>query len=319
MNCLLEEPRATFKRFPGNPIIAPRPGFLWEAGGTLNPAAFDLGHTTHIIYRAVTVTNVSVLGYATTTDGFSINERFEKPIYFPRASFEIQPNSSANYGCEDPRIVHINDRLYMTYSAYDGVTPRVAISSISTTDFLARNWSAWSKPEVISPPSIPDKDATIIPEQINGRYMIIHRIGNSICADFVSSLDFTTEKINSCIEMINPRRGMWDGNKVGISGPPIKTPRGWLLLYHGVSWSTTYRVGAVLLDLADPTVVLARTAVPVFEPETEYERRGVVANVVFPCNLVERNGTIYLYYGAADRVIGVATIQLDALLDMLTH
>jgi predicted GH43/DUF377 family glycosyl hydrolase len=110
---------------------------------------------------------------------------------------------------------------------------------------------------------------------------------------------------------------MWDGGKVGIASPPVKTKHGWLLLYHGVSWSTTYRVGAVLLDLEDPTIIKARTAIPLFEPETEYEHKGIVPHVVFPCGLVVRGQTAYMYYGAADTVIGVATMKISAILKML--
>jgi len=309
--------KTRFKRFLGNPIITPRPGFLWEAGGTLNPAAIDVGNKTHIIYRGATVSNVSTFGYAVSSDGFTIDERLDKPIYFPRAEFEYRQGANSNYGCEDPRIVVIGDKLYMTYTAYDGNTPRVAVSFITIHDFLDRRWSAWSMPEVITPPNIPNKDAAILPEAINGKYLILHRVNESICGDFVNSLDFSKEEVNKCIEMLNPRPGMWDGEKVGISGPPVKTKRGWLLLYHGVSRSKKYRVGAILLDLEDPTIVKARTAVPVFEPEESYERNGLVPNVVFPCSLIVRNGTAYIYYGAADSVIGVATIGLDDLLNKL--
>jgi predicted GH43/DUF377 family glycosyl hydrolase len=147
--------------------------------------------------------------------------------------------------------------------------------------------------------------------------MIFHRVNESICADFVSSLDFKKEQVKRCIEIISPRKGMWDGGKVGISTPPVRTPAGWLLLYHGVSWSTTYRVGAVLLDLKDPTMVRARTAIPLFEPHAEYEHKGLVPNVVFPCGLVIRNGTAYMYYGAGDSVIGVATMKMKDLMKML--
>ncbi|MEK7117485.1 MAG: glycosidase, partial [Patescibacteria group bacterium] len=114
-----------------------------------------------------------------------------------------------------------------------------------------------------------------------------------------------------------PRRGMWDGAKVGIAAPPIKTKYGWLLLYHGVSWSTVYRVGAVLLDLKDPTTVLARTAVPLFEPEAEYEIKGVMPRVVFPCGLVARGDTAFMYYGAADSTVGVATFSIKEILKRL--
>ena len=108
--------------------------------------------------------------------------------------------------------------------------------------------------------------------------------------------------------------------KVGISAPPIKTKHGWLLLYHGISKSHhTYRVGAVLLDLKDPAIVLSRMADPIFEPEEQYEKVGVVNNVVFPCGMVEKAGLLYIYYGGADKVVGVATIELDIILRALTR
>lgn len=298
------------KRFPGNPIISPRAGFLWEAKGTFNPAAIQIGENTHILYRAVSADNISTIGYAMSADGLSIDERSEKPIYFPRTDFE-------KMGCEDPRLVEIDKRIYMTYTGYDGSTPRVVVSSISVNDFLKHRWGGWSNPEVITPPSIANKDSAILPEKVKNGYMIFHRVHESVCVDFVSSLDFSKEKITQCIEIITPRRGMWDGGKVGISAPPVKTKDGWLLLYHGVSWSTTYRVGAVLLDLEDPTIVKARTAIPLFEPEAEYEHKGIVSNVVFPCGLTVKGPLIYMYYGAADLVTGVATVKVSSLLKML--
>lgn len=304
-------------RFPGNPIITPRPGFSWESHGTLNPAAIDLDGAIHILYRAVADGNVSTLGYAKSFDGLSIDERSDKPVYFPRANFERNANGSNNYGCEDPRIVEIEDRLYMSYTAYDGSVPRVAVSTISKKDFIAKKWGSWSTPQIITPGDIPNKDSTILPEAINGKYLIFHRVHESICADYVNSLDFSKEKIDECIEIISPRKGMWDGGKVGLAAPPVKTKQGWLLLYHGVSWSTTYRVGAVLLDLDDPTIIKARTAIPLFEPEAEYEHKGIVPNVVFPCGLVVRGQTAFMYYGAADNVIGVATVKMSSLLKML--
>lgn len=314
---ITETEKKAVTRFPGNPIITPRPGMIWEEMGTINPAAIDLGDKTHILYRGVAPGNISTIGYAVSSDGLSIDERPDKPIYFPRAEFEMKKGGGDNYGCEDPRLVQIDDRIYMTYTGYDGITPRVAVSSISSKDFLARKWSAWSMPETITPPNVPNKDSTILPEKVNGKYMIFHRVNESICVDFFSSLNFKKEQVNKCIEIISPRKGMWDGGKVGISTPPIKTEKGWLLLYHGVSWSTTYRVGAVLLDLDDPTIITARTAVPLFEPHAEYEHKGLVPNVVFPCGLVVRGGIAYMYYGAGDSVIGVATIKMSQLMKML--
>jgi len=305
------------KRFPGNPIIVPRSGVSWEEKGTFNPAAIDLGGKIHILYRALSDKNVSTIGYAVSSDGFSIDERSDKPIYTPRADFETRGDSSENFGCEDPRITKIGERLYMTYTGYNGVTPRVAVSSISIEDFLAHRWEAWSSPLAITPEGIVDKDAAILPQKINDEYMVLHRINESVCADFVSSLDFNKNQLNKCIEIMGPHPGMWDHSKVGIATPPIKTKDGWLLLYHGISWSNTYRVGALLLDLGDPTIIRSRMAVPLFEPRQEYERKGAVPNVVFPCGIVVRKGTAYLYYGGADSVVGVATVKVATLLKML--
>ncbi|MCJ7701091.1 MAG: glycosidase, partial [Anaerolineales bacterium] len=103
----------------------------------------------------------------------------------------------------------------------------------------------------------------------------------------------------------------WENNKVGISGPPIKTPNGWFLIYHGVSQDMVYRQGSALLDLEDPTRVLARQAEPIMEPELEWERVGHVNNVVFSCGQVVINDTIYVYYGGADNAIGLATLKLS--------
>ncbi len=304
------------KRYPGNPIISPRNGFFWESSGTMNPAAIDIDDKVYLLYRAVADRNVSTIGCAISNDGLTISERLDKPVYSPRDFIE-QNGSGGNFGCEDPRVVRIGDMIYMTYTAYDGTTPRVAVSSISVKDFVARRFANWSKPVAITPSGVPDKDAVIVPEKIGGRYMIIHRVNESICADYVSSLDFEKEKVNKCIEILAPRHGMWDGLKVGISTPPIMTEKGWLILYHGVSWSSIYRVGAMLLDKKDPTIVLARTAEPILEPEMDYEKAGIVSNVVFPCGWVVRNGLVYIYYGGGDKVVGVATVKLSALLGML--
>jgi len=310
---------STISRFRGNPIIAPSPGYLWEAAGTFNPAALDIDGVTHILYRAAAEGNISTFGYARSTDGFSIDFRSEKPVYFPRMPFEMgcgerTPGAPIGHGCEDPRLVMIDGRIYMTYTGYDGRIPRVAVSSIGADDFVARRWYAWSRPEAITPPDIADKDATILCERTQHGWLILHRAHESICGSYVESLDFTEERATRSFEIIAPRPGMWDDTKVGIAAPPVKTRDGWLLLYHGISRSKTYRVGAVLLDLDDPTAIRSRSAAPLLEPEESYEREGTTPNVVFPCGLVIRGNTGYIYYGAADYSIGVATFDLPEIL-----
>jgi len=114
-----------------------------------------------------------------------------------------------------------------------------------------------------------------------------------------------------------PREDSWDSAKIGIAGPPIKTEKGWLLIYHGVSKiDHHYRLGYMILDLNDPFHVLYRSRYPILEPEYDFERLGIVDNVVFSCGAVEKDGVIYLYYGGADRVMCVATLELEKLLDV---
>ncbi len=322
LNDLLDtlEPETARKyvvRFEGNPILTPIKNHPWEAKAVYNPAAIELGGKIHIIYRAQSDDDTSTMGYASSKNGLHIDERLDTPIYVPREPFEMKSHPG-NSGCEDPRIMKIGTRLFMTYTAYDGThVPSVAVTSISVKDFLAKKWK-WEKPTIITPSEVDDKDSCILPEKINGTYMIFHRIGINICADFLKSLDFSSERVSKCVEVLHPRPGMWDGKKLGIAAPPIKTQKGWLLFYHGISDRSNYRVGAALLDLKNPTIVLARTSDAFLSPEMKYEMEGQVPNVVFPCGAVLRKGTIFIYYGGADSVVAVATLELKNILEALS-
>ncbi len=307
--------RSQVKRFANNPILIPRPDKDWEANGVFNPAAIMLKNKIYLLYRAMGKNNTSTVGYASSKDGFTIEERSEDPIYTPRAIFEKTGDGNGG-GCEDPRVIEIKDRLYLIYTAYDGVRPRVAMSNILTSDFLEKKWS-WSEPVLITPFNIDDKDAIVFPEKFDNQYLFIHRIQESICADFVKSLDFKDETIDRCIEIVAPRPGMWDSKKVGASCPPIKTKNGWIMIYHGISDHNVYRAGALLLNLKNPTEVLARSTVPILEPKEDYEKIGKVNNVVFPCGAVIKDDQIFLYYGGADYCVGVATLPLKSIVDFL--
>jgi predicted GH43/DUF377 family glycosyl hydrolase len=309
-----------FKRYLSNPIISPKAENKWEAKATFNPAAIHLGGKIHILYRTLSDDNTSYIGYASSLDGFNIDERLENPIYSPREDFEMKKIPNGNSGCEDPRITKIGKMIYMCYTAYDSINPpKVAVSSISEKDFLNHDWN-WSKPFLITPDGMDDKDTCIFPEKFKDGYFILHRMNNEICGDYLDSLEFNADKVNKCIRVIGPRLNTWDSAKVGITAPPIKTKYGWLLLYHGVSKShSTYRVGAILLDLKDPALVLARTSDPVFSPEEDYEKFGIVNGVVFPCGMAVRGKSLFIYYGGGDKVTGVATIKLSVLMNSLIN
>ncbi|MFZ1075442.1 MAG: hypothetical protein WAN50_03655 [Minisyncoccia bacterium] len=312
-----EKPARTFIRAAQNPILAPQ-GSGFESRDVFNPAAVDVDGKVHILYRAMDAANTSTIGLAISKDGVTIDERLPEPVYVPRADFEMKlGNPTGNSGCEDPRIVRIGDTLYMTYTAYDGVhAPAGAVSSISVDDFLARRFEKWSKPFLITPEGIDDKDLTFFPEKINGNFLLYHRISNQICADPFAELA-PGIRAKRCIDVMGPRHGMWDGTKVGSAAPPIKVGENWLVIYHGVSRHATYRLGAALLDPSGLSV-LARTADAIFEPLESYEKVGEVPNVVFACGAVVRDDTLFLYYGGADKVIGVATGSVAHIIDALT-
>ncbi len=320
----------TFARASENPILSPQ-GKGFESRDVFNAGAIDIASTAlgtsdstvYILYRAMDAENTSTIGLALSKDGIRIDERLPEPIYVPRAEFEMKKGDpSGNSGCEDPRIVQIGNELHMTYTAYDGVhTPKGALTAISVEDFLARRFDRWSAPVLTTPEEFDDKDTTLLPEKSDGNFVIYHRINGIVCADIVLDLSFT-KRVSRCIEILQPRHGMWDGVKVGIAGPPIKVPLqgstlyGWLMIYHGVSRHATYRLGAALLSPSGLEVV-ARTADPIFEPLEPYEKEGEVPNVVFSCGQVVRGDTLFLYYGAADKVLGVATASLSRILKAL--
>lgn len=316
---MLEKEKRTVKltRAKGNPIITPDKTHAWEAKATFNPAAVYLEDKVHLLYRAMSEDNTSVLGYARSEDGIRIDERLPEPAYVPREPFEQKVQPNGNSGCEDPRLTKIGDKIYMCYTAFDGKNPpRVVLTWIRVKNFLKQKWG-WAKPVLVSPPDFDDKDALVFPEKVNGKYMIIHRLGEDIDFAFSDTLDFRSDKWLEEYRWIVPRKGWWDSKKVGAAAPPIKTKEGWVMLYHGVSDDGIYRVGAVLLDLRNPTKIIGRTDNPIFEPETSYEKEGQVKNVVFPCGAVLLRKTLFVYYGGADMVVGVATIEISKLLKVL--
>ena len=310
--------RPTFKRFQHNPIISAIPEHDWENKTVFNPGTIKLKGKIHLLYRALNRDDVSTLGYASTKDGYRLDERLKKPVYVPRESFEIKQGGGYS-GCEDARLTKLGSRIYMCYTAVNGANcPRVAFTSIKAEDFANKKWN-WTKPVLISPPDSQDKDACLFPEKINGKFVFLHRLQKTIDISFFNDLKFKKGEFLTERPIIGPRPGMWDDNKVGINTIPLKTKAGWLLLYHGVSLrDNVYRLGAFLLDLEDPAKVLAVSRYPIFEPKERYEKEGLVPNVVFPCGMETLDSKIFMYYGGADEVIGGATIRLKEILKALT-
>jgi predicted GH43/DUF377 family glycosyl hydrolase len=219
-------------------------------------------------------------------------------------------------GCEDPRIVEFENEIYIFYTAFDGVKARVAIAR--TDDFIK-----YEKLGVINHYSW-DKDAFIFPERIQGKIAYLHRVEPGIQLDYFNSFDQLLSNTNwenyedkVASSTIIHREHLWENQKIGGSVPPIKTEKGWLLLYHAVDDAFVYRGSVALLDLKNPAKVIARIPYPLLEPEEDYEKYGDVNNVVFPEGAYIFGKELFIYYGVADKYIALAKIGLKELLDEL--
>jgi len=315
------------KKSHKNPIISPRPDVPWESRATFNSAAILEDEKVHFLYRALGDTDLSVLGYATSSDGIHIDFRSDTPAYIPREPFETPGGNKFNSihahfmsgggygGIEDPRITRIEDKIYLTYVAFDGANPpRAAMSSIDIKDFLDNNWDKWSTPKLISAPGMVNKSAVVFPKKINGKYVMMHRVYPNILIDYLDDLEF-----NDYLQghhFIPPRKNFWDSKKVGAGAPPIETKDGWLLIYQSVGYQdpSRYKIGAMMLDKENPSKVLYRTHMPIIEPDQDYENNGFKSGVVYPCGAVVMNNNLNIYYGGSDSYLCAATANLDEFL-----
>ena len=340
----IKKPRATvarkkklgvlLKRAIHNPIIEPGL-YAWESKATFNPAAILAHGKVHIVYRAIGNDDSSALGYAASYDGISFNERLPYAIYrrsnnFSRPDLSISPidyisGGGWNGGGEDPRLTLLGDTVYMLYTAFDGWgSLRIALTSIALDDFENKKWK-WKSPVLISPPGEIHKNWVLFPEKINGKFAILHSFYPNVLIDYFNSLSELDGK-NKFVRSNNTRpinlTRTWDSWFRGVGPSPIKTNLGWLILYHAMDHRNPdrYRIGALILDLKDPAKILYRSANPILEPEEYYENTGYKWGVVYSCGAVVKDGTLFAYYGGADKVICVGSIGLaDLLEDLKKH
>lgn len=320
-------------RFHSNPILEPREENHWEAMATFNPAALALDDRIYLLYRAQGHNGHSVLGYAASSDGITIDERLEEPIYDPVQTYETPkatPTGIIRYpylsgggtgGCEDPRITRIDDRLYLIYTAFNGMQPPgVALTSIAVEDFLAKRFN-WKKPRLISRYGYIQKNWVIFPEKIDGKIAILHNVTPRIMIELVDKIEAETLVIDSCPPRQSDNAHRWDNIVRGAGAPPMRTEHGWLVLYHAMDSRdpNKYKVGAMLLDIDHPEVVLARSPEPILEPEEHYENHGLKWGVVFVCGAVIKDKTLFVYYGASDKTVAVATAPIEQFLRDLTE
>ena len=213
------------------------------------------------------------------------------------------------WGIEDPRVVKIDDKYYLTYTGYSRFMPIVVLSA--TNDFKNFN--------VLGPISLPsNKDCSLFPEKINGKYFKVDRPTADQRHDIWISKSKDLIHWGGYEHLAEPISGTWENDKIGNSTPPIKTKEGWLMLYHGVRGfgiSSLYKLGVMLLDLEKPWIIKGRSKEPILSPELDYERVGDVGNVVFSNGwIVEDGGEVKIYYSGADTNISLATTSVEYLL-----
>ena len=320
------------QRYEKNPILKPIKNHPWESKMVFNAAAILKDNKVYLLYRARGKDKteggilISRLGLCILkNDGVTIEKRYSYPVLKPEEWHEPA-------GCEDPRITEINGKYYLLYTAYLGhkapplyEEERMNIAMASTTDFFH-----WEKNGLLLPSVLePEKNGVLFPKKIKGYYIIYYRIDPNIYVAYSKSLE--SPKWIGHRRIAGPRKECWDAWKIGAGPPPIETKDGWLFIYHGVDkvssprrqiktgrgtidYKRVYRLGVMLIDKNNPEKILYRPKNWILEPKEKYEKKGIIPNVVFTCGAVVIKDTLFVYYGGADTVIGVATCKLKNLL-----
>lgn len=299
--------RDVIHRWEGNPLITLE-DIPFQCNTVFNAACVKRDREYILLLRVEDLEGRSVLALARSEDGFHFNLA-DEPVMTP--SSEEPFKSYEEMGIEDPRITELDGWFYIVYTAVSRFGARLGLAR--TRDFLhIERLGLISCPE--------NKDGVLFPRKIGGFYVRLDRpmtegLGNIWISFSPDLLNWGRSRLLAQI-----RPGYWDCHRIGASAPPIETERGWLEIYHGVKFGSSgplYRLGAMLLDLEDPTRVLGRSEIPILAPREYYERVGDVNNVVFSCGAVyeEYTGLVKVYYGAADTCICVGTAKLNELLD----
>ena len=301
-----------FHRHDANPILSAA-AWPYPAHSVFNPGATLLPDgTTLLLCRVEDRRGHSHFCAARSKNGIDGWVIDDKPTLKP----DHKNYPEELWGIEDPRITFVEElgKYAVAYTAFSKTGPGVALA-------LTSDFRSFERLGLIMQPD--DKDAALLPRRVDGNFALIHRpmaeYGAHIWVSFSPDLrNWGGHKL-----ALPARRGAWwDANKVGLSPPLIETPRGWLMIYHGVRHTASgslYRLGVALFDLERPEHCLLRGNSWIFGPETPYEREGDVANVAFPCGytLGTDGDTLRLYYGAADTCIALATGSIRQILNWL--
>ena len=301
-----------FRRHERNPILTAA-AWPYPANSVFNPGAVrssDGG--TILLCRVEDRRGHSHLTVARSADGITDWKIDPEPSFAP----DPDKYPEEHWGLEDPRVTYLEalGKYAVVYTAYSWGGPGVGLA-------LTEDFRHFERIGVVMPPE--DKDAALLPRQIDGRWAMIHRPSTPLGAHIWISYSPDLKHWGGHKLVLRARTGgWWDANKIGLSPPLIETDRGWLMIYHGVRHTPSgclYRIGLALFDLQRPGTCLRRGDSWIFGPDARYEREGDVQNVVFPCGYTvgDDGDTVLLYYGAADTSICVATGSIRAMLEWL--
>jgi len=301
-----------FQRHANNPILTAA-DWPYPAHTVFNPGATRLADGTTLLLCRVEDrrghSHLCAARSANGIDGWIIDER---PTLLP----DTERYPEELWGIEDPRITYVEElgKYAVAYTAFGKDGPGVALA-------LTEDFRAFERCGLVMQPD--DKDAALLPRRIDGQFAMIHRPMTDSGAHV--SMSFSPDLRNwghHRVVLLARKGAWWDANKVGLSPPLIETPRGWLMLYHGVRQTAAgslYRLGLALLDKEHPDRCVLRGDSWIFGPEASYEREGDVGYVAFPCGYTigDDGDAINLYYGAADTSVALATGSIRACLAWL--
>jgi predicted GH43/DUF377 family glycosyl hydrolase len=292
-------------RVSEQPILSPQ-GDAWESAGTFNPSVIMHDGKFVMLYRAQDTSGTSRLGYGESIDGIHFTRR-SQPVLSPEADYEKAG------GVEDPRLVKFGDTYYLTYTGYNKKDAQLCLATsadlihwVRKGVILAANKGNWNVKWT--------KSGAIIPQKIAGKYWM-YFLGTSKDGADQTGLAYSTDLVHwteATMQPVLPKRtGKFDSRVVEPGPSPIITKDGILLVYNGADDHLVYRTGTAIFSASDPRKLLWRSDAPVFRPEREWEQIGQVPNVVFVEGMIKKKNHYLLYYGAADKYVGVAEAELQ--------
>jgi len=302
--------RDMLRRYEGNPVLTLE-DIPYRCNTVFNGTPVKVNGRYLLLLRVEGQQGYSFFSLARSRDGY-VFEVDAEPCMLPGRDPPWQVWEE--HGIEDPRLTEIDGKTYIMYTAVGRYGHRIALAG---TD----DYRTYKRIAMVSGPG--NKDGVLFPRKINGLFARLDRpIGNGVGSIWVS---YSPDLINwgRSEFVVGPRTRYWDSYRIGASAPPIATDRGWLEIYHGVKMTSAgpiYRIGAVMLDMDDPARVVGQCLPPLLSPREDYERIGDVGNVVFACGaIVEDDGQVKIYYGAADTAVCVATAPLDDIVAACVH